>query len=152
MRQYRITLEDHTFDVRVLDDPRRERVRVEVDGEIFTVGVATTPAAAEVAAAASGPATAPAPRPPRFRKTSEVSEVSGTPGNTIAAPLPGVIKSIAVHPGQQVAGQDELLVIEAMKMDNVIRAPRSGTISTVHITEGRQVAYGEPLVEMSNEQ
>jgi len=151
MRQYRITVDDHTFDVRVLDDPRRERVRVEVDGEIFAVGVETMPAAAEVTAA-PGPATAPAPRPPRFRKTSEVSEVSGAPGNTVAAPLPGVIKSIAVHPGQRVASQDELLVIEAMKMDNVIRAPRSGTISTVHVTEGRQVAYGELLIEMSNEQ
>jgi len=63
-----------------------------------------------------------------------------------------VIKSIAVRPGQQVAPNDELLVIEAMKMDNVIRAQRGGTIGTIHVAEGRQVAYGEHLLEMTNGQ
>ena len=60
-----------------------------------------------------------------------------------------MIKSITVRPGQQVAPNDELLIIEAMKMDNVIRAIRGGTITTIHVTEGRQVAYGETLLEMN---
>ncbi|MBE9508922.1 MAG: acetyl-CoA carboxylase biotin carboxyl carrier protein subunit, partial [Chloroflexi bacterium] len=78
----------------------------------------------------------------------ENPEVSGSLGSTVAAPLPGVIKSIGVRPGQRVAADDELLVIEAMKMDNVIRATRAGTIGTIHVAEGRQVAYGEILLEM----
>jgi len=45
---------------------------------------------------------------------------------------------------------DELLVIEAMKMDNIIRAQRAGTIETIHVTEGRQVAYGDPLLEFAD--
>ncbi len=73
-----------------------------------------------------------------------------SPGSVVTAPLPGVIKAIAVRPGQQVAADDELLVIEAMKMDNVIRASRGGTIGAIHVTTGRQVAYGEPLLEMTN--
>jgi len=60
-----------------------------------------------------------------------------------------VVKSIAVRPGQQVAAGDELLVIEAMKMDNVIRATREGTVGTIHVTEGRQVAHGEPLLDLA---
>jgi biotin carboxyl carrier protein len=62
-----------------------------------------------------------------------------------------VIKSIAVRPGQCVSANDELLVIEAMKMDNVIRAPHGGSVGTIHVTEGRQVAYGETLLEMTND-
>ena len=151
MKQYRITLGDHTFEVKVLDDPRREQVRVEVDGETFTVAVEAVPAAAEVTAGGTAPTVAPtaavAARLPKSRKTSEVSE---SPGSTVTAPLPGVIKSIAVRPGQQVADDDELLVIEAMKMDNVIRATRVGTIGTIHVTEGRQVAYGEPLLDFAD--
>jgi biotin carboxyl carrier protein len=151
MKQYRITLEDHAFDVKVLDDPRRDQVRVEVDGEIFTVGVEAVPVAAETTmpetTRAVGASPAASPRLPKFQKTSEVSAPQAVP-----APLPGVIKSIAVRPGQRVAVDDELLVIEAMKMDNVIRAPRGGTIGTIHVTEGRQVAYGESLLEMNNEQ
>ena len=151
MKRYRITLEDHTFDVRVLDDPRRERVRVEVDGETFTVEVESTPATAEettVAAPVIAPSSATPPRLPKFRETSEIS--GGGPGSTVTAPLPGVIKSIGVRAGQQVTADDELLVIEAMKMDNIIRAPRGGTVGTIHVAEGRQVAYGEALLEMTN--
>ena len=145
MKRYRITLGGREFDVKVLDDPRREQVRVQVDGEVFTVGVEAVPvvtgvAATEVTAEEAAPAVAPSP----------ATSVFGSPGSTIAAPLPGVIKSIGVRPGQQVAADDELLVIEAMKMDNVIRAPRGGTIGTIHVAEGRQVAYGKPLLDFAD--
>ena len=158
MRRYRITLGGRKFDVKVLDDPRQEQVRVEVDGEIFVVGVEAVPAVTGVTdGEAAQAAVAPSPvTPARLPKFSETPEVSGSPSSTVAAPLPGVIKSIGVRSGQQVAPNDKLLVIEAMKMDNVIRAPRGGTIGTIHVAEGRQVTYGEPLlemnVEMNNEQ
>ena len=153
MKQYRITLEGCTFDVKVLDDPRREQVRVEVDGEIFTVGVEAVPATVEATGGETAQAAiAPSPATPAgLRKVPETSEVSGSPGSIVVAPLPGVIKSIGVRSGQQVAPNHKLLVIEAMKMDNVIRAPRGGIIGTIHVAEGRQVTYGEPLLEMRNE-
>ena len=142
MKRYRITLENQTFDVQVLDDPRREQVRVEVDGETFVVDVEAAPVIAEPVAREAVPSAAPL-RPPRSQKAPEISD------NTVTAPLPGVIKSIQVRPGQQVAPNDKLLIIEAMKMDNVIRATRAGTIGTIHVTEGRQVAYGEILLDLT---
>lgn len=165
MKQYRITLENQTFDVKVLDDPRREQVRVEVDGESFTVGVEPIPVAVEATMGEMAPVVVPSSTTPAgYPKFSKTSKVSGNPGSTphssltgagrnfVTAPLPGVIKSIAVRSGQQVAPDDEILVIEAMKMDNIIRATRGGTISAIHVTEGRQVTYGETLLEMNNEQ
>ena len=143
MKRYRITLENQTFDVQVLDDPRREQVRVEVDGETFVVDVEVAPVIAEPVAREAVPSAAPL-RPPRSQKAPVVSG-----SNVVTAPLPGVIKSIQVRPGQQVAPNDKLLVIEAMKMDNVIRATRAGTIGTIHVTEGRQVAYGEILLDLA---
>jgi len=137
MKQYRIRLEGHVFDVKVLDDPRQERVQVEVDGEAFTVEVEA------VSSVGSALAVAPQPATPTI-----ASEAAGASSGTVIAPLPGVIKSIAVRPGQPVAGNDELLVIEAMKMDNIIRASCRGTIGVIHVSEGRQVAYGEPLLEI----
>ena len=144
MKRYKITLDERTFDVQVLDDPRRNQVRVEVDGKSLVVGVESVPLAAEAIVRAAVPD---AIRPPR---SSDTSEVFGS--NVVVAPLPGVIKSIVVRPGQQVAPNDELVVIEAMKMDNIIRATRAGAIGTIHVAEGRQVAYGDPLLEMNNEQ
>ena len=40
-----------------------------------------------------------------------------------------------------------MLVIEAMKMDNVIRAARKGIVETVHVAEGHHVAHGELMLE-----
>ena len=140
MKRYRIRLEDRTYDVEVLDDPRQDQVRVDVDGETFVVGVETVTAADSgetVPSVVSSPV-APTPKP----------SVAGD--RTVVAPLPGVIKSIAVRAGQEVSPDDELVVIEAMKMDNLIRATRVGTIGTIHVTEGRQVTYGEPLLDYAD--
>ena len=148
MKRYRITLDDRTFDVKVLDDPRQEQVRVEVDGEVFSVDV--EPLALPVEGAVEE---LPPSAPPTAAPTSHPDGITAAmveTARTVVAPLPGVIKSIAVRPGQEVILDDELLVIEAMKMDNVIRARRVGTVGTIHVTEGRQVAYGEPLLEIND--
>ncbi len=139
MKQYRITLEGHTFDVQVLDDPRRRQVRVKVDGETFTVDVESKSAVAQVELEEGTIVPTPSPVPGLGKSAPE--------DNTVTAPLPGVVKSVKVQPGQHVASNDELVIIEAMKMDNVIRAPRAGTIGTIHTAEGRQVAYGETLLD-----
>lgn len=140
MKRYRIRLEGHTYDITVLDDPRQEQVRVEVDGEIFTVGVEDVSIAGKGAGAEVASSTASPPVP--------ASPASST--GVVTAPLPGIIKSVAVRPGQRVARNDELLVIEAMKMDNTIRAQREGIIGAVHVIEGHQVAYGDPLLEFAD--
>jgi len=140
MRRYTITLEGQAFDVAVLDNPRGERVRVEVDGEVFEVGVEAVPVVVEASAGEAASTVAPSATP----------KLSVATDNTVVAPLPGVIKSIAVRSGQEVAPDDELIVIEAMKMDNVIRATRMGTVGTLHVTEGRQVAYGEPMLDYAD--
>jgi propionyl-CoA carboxylase alpha chain len=54
---------------------------------------------------------------------------------------------VAIKPGQEVAAGDPLLVIDAMKMDNVLRATRDGVVETVLVAEGHQVAHGQPLLE-----
>ncbi|HET90947.1 MAG TPA: biotin/lipoyl-binding protein [Chloroflexi bacterium] len=138
-KEYRITLEGQTFQVRVLDDPRGERVRVNVNGHTLVVNVeAMQPDAPRTATPPSSGSSAPSP-------DSASAVIPGAAG-TVTAPLPGTIKSIAVQLGQRVEPNDELLVIEAMKMDNVIRATRTGRIDALHVTEGRQVAHGEPIL------
>lgn len=72
---------------------------------------------------------------------------AATPGNAVTAPLPGVVKRIVVQPGQRVAAGEALLVIEAMKMDNVLRAARDGVVDRILAVEGHQVAHGAPLLE-----
>ena len=144
MKRYNLSLEGKTFSVGILDDPSLDVVRVEVDGEIFTVGVEIVMEAADAPGAQR---TAPM-RPAAMPVGSKPPEIVPGGTNAVKSPLPGVIKSIAVKPGQSVAFNDELCVIEAMKAMNVIRAPRAGTIGTIYITEGRKIPHGAPLMDL----
>ena len=66
----------------------------------------------------------------------------------LEAPMPGKVIAVKVEPGQHVAKGQELLVVEAMKMENAIRAPREGRVKSVAAQVGDAVAPGTVLVEM----
>jgi glutaconyl-CoA/methylmalonyl-CoA decarboxylase subunit gamma len=73
--------------------------------------------------------------------------VSQNDAQTIFAPIPGVIVSIAVEPGAQVEVGQELCVLEAMKMKNAIRSPRAGQIAAVQVSVGQHVKHHDVLIE-----
>lgn len=64
--------------------------------------------------------------------------------------MPGSIVSVAVQPGERVEAGQDLVVLDAMKMNNRIRAPRAGTAAQVHVSPGQQVQYGDPLVTFAD--
>ena len=74
---------------------------------------------------------------------------SSKKANVIKAPMPGLILSINVENGQEVAEGDTLLILEAMKMENTISAPRDGIINTVIVKSGGTVEKGELMIEMA---
>ena len=73
----------------------------------------------------------------------------GNPGH-VAAPMPGVVASIAVEPGQAVKPGDLILAIEAMKMETGLYADRKGVVKAVHVTPGAQVEAKDLLVELAD--
>jgi 3-methylcrotonyl-CoA carboxylase alpha subunit len=66
----------------------------------------------------------------------------------LEAPMPGKVIAVKVVPGQAVTKGEELLVVEAMKMENGIRAPRDGRVKTVSAEVGQMVNPGVVLVEL----
>ncbi|WGF88638.1 acetyl-CoA carboxylase biotin carboxylase subunit [Marinivivus vitaminiproducens] len=67
----------------------------------------------------------------------------------IISPMPGLMISIGVKPGQAVEAGQELAVLEAMKMENVLRAEQAGTIAAVNVSPGDTVAADQVLIEFS---
>ena len=65
----------------------------------------------------------------------------------IFAFIPGKIKKIYVKKGSRVKEGDRLLVLEAMKMNNVIFSNLKGTIKQVHVSQGISVAKNALLLE-----
>jgi len=65
----------------------------------------------------------------------------------VAAPMPGVVASVAVEAGRKVKAGDMLLTVEAMKMETAIHAERAGTVKAVHAPAGSQIDAKDLLVE-----
>ncbi|MEU8395564.1 biotin carboxylase N-terminal domain-containing protein [Nonomuraea sp. NPDC048892] len=66
------------------------------------------------------------------------------PGSLLA-PMPGSVLRVEVEPGDRVAKGQEVLVLEAMKMEHRIAAPADGVVAAVHVEKGRQVDAGAVL-------
>lgn len=67
--------------------------------------------------------------------------------NSIKAPMPGLILDINVIEGQEVLENDNLLILEAMKMENNLVSPRAGKIKSIHVSKGDAVDKGLVLIE-----
>ncbi|MBT8306061.1 MAG: acetyl-CoA carboxylase biotin carboxyl carrier protein subunit [Maribacter sp.] len=66
---------------------------------------------------------------------------------SIHAPMPGLILEINVRVGQAVNEEDPLLILEAMKMENVITSPRDGIIKSISVKQGDAVEKKQLLIE-----
>ena len=67
--------------------------------------------------------------------------------NEINAPMPGLILEINAIVGQEVKENDVLLILEAMKMENVIHSPREGVIKSIQVKERQTVDKNTLLIE-----
>lgn len=71
-----------------------------------------------------------------------------TEGTPVEAPMQGVIVGIVVAVGDEVSEGEELVILEAMKMENPIVAPISGKVVNIHVTKGENVDTGNVLVTL----
>ena len=67
--------------------------------------------------------------------------------DSIKAPMPGLILDILVDEGQEVKEDEGLLILEAMKMENIITSPRDGVIKSVSVNKGDAIDKGHLLIE-----
>jgi propionyl-CoA carboxylase alpha chain len=67
----------------------------------------------------------------------------------VLSPMPGLVVSVDVQPGQEVKTGEVVAVLEAMKMQNIIRAERDGVVKAVNTRSGDSVAADEVLVEFA---
>jgi len=66
--------------------------------------------------------------------------------SSIEAPMPGLILEVSVSEGQEVKEGDPLLILEAMKMENVIASPREGVVKDIAVKQGQAVEKKHVLI------
>ena len=114
--------------------------------EVEEVGGAAAPAAAPKAAApAPAPAAAPAPAPAPAAAPAAPAVSAGAGEHSIDAPMPGKILKVLVSVGQSVKAGENLMILEAMKMQNEILADADGTVKAVNAQAGATVKVGDSL-------
>lgn len=136
-----------------------KKLRITLEGKTYEVGVevadgsvaAAAPVAAPVAAApVAAPAAAPAPAPVAAPAPAPVAAAPVAAGaGSVVCPMPGTVFKIRVAVGQQVAADEELVVLEAMKMESPVYASTAGTVSAILVKEGDAVSEGQVLVQLS---
>lgn len=138
MKEYKMKINgtDYAVTVNEGDDSILE---VEVNGTPFKVEMEKAikkPVEVKKPAATSGA--------PAVKVTKPAA--AGGAGTTVTSPLPGVILEICCKEGDAVKRGQKVMVLEAMKMENVIEATADGTVSAIKVNKGDSVLEGAPLV------
>jgi biotin carboxyl carrier protein len=81
-------------------------------------------------------------------KQMGLSESGSQKVTNIMAPMPGLVLDILVEVGSMVSAGDPVLILEAMKMENIIKAGGDGRISNITVKKGNAVDKGQLLVEL----
>lgn len=68
--------------------------------------------------------------------------------NNIKAPMPGLIIDVMVKTGQEITEGTPLMVLSAMKMENIILAQGDGTIKSIEVKKDAAVEKGQIIIEM----
>ncbi|MBQ0019015.1 MAG: biotin/lipoyl-binding protein [Bacteroidales bacterium] len=102
--------------------------------------------------AAEAPALAPKPAPAAPKPVAAPAPAAPKPAvgaNVVTAPLPGTVTKVTVKVGDQIKAGDQVLLMEAMKMENSITAESAGTVKAILVEAGAQVQSGQALVELA---
>ncbi len=81
-------------------------------------------------------------------KQMGMGNAAAAKANQVKAPMPGLVLRLMVENGQAIAKGDSLLILEAMKMENVLKAPAAGVIKLVKVAEKDKVEKNQVLIEL----
>jgi biotin carboxyl carrier protein len=150
-RIYRVIVGGRTFEVEIQNLNTSPVVAI-VDGEPVEVWLQdSTHSTPAPGASRPIPNSQPAEMPASMA-ANLVSGDGNRDANSVKAPIPGVIVTVCVQPGDEVHNGQELCVLEAMKMKNTIRSPRSGKLAKVLVAAGQTVNHHDPLFEFEQQE
>ncbi|MBT3350027.1 MAG: biotin attachment protein [Nitrospinaceae bacterium] len=137
MKKFKITIGDKNYEITAeRDSANPSLLNLTVDGNAHSIQIEEEEA----------PKSTPGPR--RAAAPSKPSGGGGGEGS-IVAQIPGTVLDVEVSVGDSVNEGDRLIVLEAMKMENVITAESSGTVQSVNIAKGDKVVAGQLMMEIS---
>jgi biotin carboxyl carrier protein len=139
MKNYKFTISGNTYEVDIID----------IEGDLAKIEVNGTPYLVEIHRQVKQVKTPTLVRPVIREPHKMIEKKEGGPRVSVKSPLPGIIIEVAVKPGDRVTKGQKLLVMEAMKMENVIKSEVDGEVVAVRVNIGQSVLQDEVLIEMN---
>nr|MCW2728121.1 acetyl-/propionyl-CoA carboxylase subunit alpha [Aeromicrobium sp.] len=118
----------------------RERVTVEVGGKRVEV---VLPGGLGASAAAAGSTK-------KAKRKAGKGAGAAASGDSLVAPMQGTVVKVTVEEGQEVAAGDQIIVVEAMKMEQPINAHKAGIVTGLTVTVGGPIGSGEVVAEIKS--
>lgn len=127
-----------------------KKLRVTVDGKSYEVEVEVlddsgSPVVGRQPAPLQQTSVAPPPGPSPKPATASIAAGEGS----VTSPLAGRIVSVDCQIGNKVASGDQLVTVEAMKMNTFVYAHADGTVASITVSPGDAVEEGQVLVTLS---
>lgn len=125
---------------------------ITLNGKMYEVSIEKKSAAASPAmtptavAAASVTPVAPPAAPVAAAPAKPAAAAAAGDGNRIQAPMPGKVIAVKTKVGDSVKAGQELLIVEAMKMNNPILASTDGIVKEIYVNAGDPIQTGAPLI------
>jgi len=143
-----VSIDGKTFRIDTMSRPGARIISGKFEGQPFSVKIKTAPGGYTLRhRGITVLALVATPRGAELHKRIP-EKVKADTSKLIVSPMPGLVISIDVKPGQEVKAGEGVAVVEAMKMQNIIRAERDGTIGAVHVAAGASVAADEVMIEL----
>ncbi len=134
---YKIKINHNDYDVDIITD-KNSVVSATVNGELIEIELIKAPSTSQTMS------------PSIVKKIPDnISKKQKTPkGKSIKAPIPGLILKINAKIGDSITKGSPLLVMEAMKMENIIQAECDGIVSDIPIKIGQIVQLDQLLITL----
>lgn len=120
-----------------------KNLRITVNGTVYDVQVEELGETSSTVSAPTPVVTASAP----VAKPATPANQAGS--LVVKAPMPGTVVNVVVSVGQSVKAGDDLVFIEAMKMETPVKAPQDATVATIEVAKGESVDSGKVLVTLN---
>ena len=141
MKKFKFKIRGNTYDVEIKDF-EDNIAQIEVNGTLYEVEVEQKETARS--------------KTPKLvrsqvqtkRSDSKIKKSVSNRATSVKAPLPGNIFKILVKEGDEVKKGDNIMIMEAMKMENNVLAEKDGKVSSIKVKEGDSVLQNDVLAEI----
>jgi biotin carboxyl carrier protein len=124
---FHVIRDNRSFSVEVIKaDPEEKSFTVSVNGNKYTLSVKD--------------------KYDDLLRSLGMDNLAGSKVNEIKAPMPGLVLDVRVSEGDQVNKGDAVLVLEAMKMENILKSPSDGVVKKVNVKKGTAVEKNQVLI------